>query len=137
MKVNPYCDKGQLVSFISVLFLAKLKGMTIEFHAPAGTVNEWVIDDIKKKLTELHKLDKEISRTQVYFRKRPIAFDGDYVCAIELTIYGSSIMVERSADSYRQAASHVIEELGKKVQEQLQKEKQNEPPDEIYSSVEV
>lgn len=111
--------------------------MTIEFQAPAGAVNEWVIDDIKKKLAEFHRQDKEIGRAQVYFRKRPIAFDGDFTCAIELTVYGSSIMVERSADSYRQAASDVIDELNIKIQEQLQKLKQNEPPEEIFSSVVV
>ncbi len=109
--------------------------MTIEFHTPAREVQEWVIDDIKKKLTEFHHRDKEISRAEVHFRKHPIAFDGDYVCEINLTIFGNSIMVQRSGDSYTQASREVLKELAEIIEDQIQKQK--EPPGEIYSSVRV
>jgi len=110
--------------------------MTIEFHNPAGAVQELVSYKISKKLTELYRLYKKISRAQVYFHRRRTA-DGDYICAIDLTIFGSSMMVERTAKSYDLAAWEVLDDLSKKVQKQLQKEKQNDPPDQIYSSVKV
>lgn len=109
--------------------------MTIEFHNPADAVPEWIIDDIKKNLVNLHHKDKEISRAQVYFQKQPIAFDGDYICEIDLTIFGSSIMVHRNADSYAQASREVLKELSEQVQQQIQK--QHELPDEIVSTVDV
>ncbi|MFI5195867.1 MAG: hypothetical protein ACHQD8_02140 [Chitinophagales bacterium] len=109
--------------------------MTIEFHNPADAIPEWIIGDIKKKLTDLHHQDKEISRAQVYFQKQPVAFDGDYVCEIELTIFGSSIMVHRNADSYALASREVLKELSEQVQKQIQK--QNELPDEIVSTVDI
>ena len=109
--------------------------MTIEFHTPAREVQEWVIDDIKKKLTEFHKIDKEISRAEVNFRKHPIAFDGEYVCEINLAVFGNSIMVQRTGDSYTEASREVLKELSKIVDEQIQKQK--ELPDDIYSSVKV
>jgi len=109
--------------------------MTIEFLTPIGEVHEWVIDDIKKKLTEFHQRDKDISRAQVYFRKNPKAFDGDFVCEIELTIFGNSVMVQRNADSYLLAEREVMKELPRIVDEQIHQ--QNEPSDEILSTVKV
>lgn len=111
--------------------------MTIEFHTPApfGEVHEWVIDDVKKKLSAFHHQDKEISRAEVYFTKNPVAFNGDHVCEIELTVFGNSIMVQRNAHSYMQAAKEVLHELAKIVQEQVRKQK--DLPDVITSSVRV
>jgi hypothetical protein len=111
--------------------------MNIKFDVPIGEIQEWVIDDIKKELTELHHKDKEISDAHVIFSYHPVAFDGDYVCEIELTIYGSSIAVRRGAGSYNDAARQVMKELTEKVQEQIQKQQENEPPDEIVSTVDV
>jgi len=118
-------------------FAVYMNRLRIEFHNPAGSVNEWVIHDIEQKLMEFHRRDNEISGVQVFFRTRPVAFDGDYICAMEATIFGSSIMVERNAESYQAAAGLVLEELGMKIDEQVQRQKRNEPPDEIYSSVRV
>jgi len=111
--------------------------MTIRFNTPPGDVQEWIIDDLKKKLTEFHQKDAEITAAHVSFHKRPIAFDGDYNCEIELVIGGSSIMVQRSANSYLQATRKVLEELNRIIEEQIEKQRQNEPPNIILTTVEV
>jgi ribosome-associated translation inhibitor RaiA len=109
--------------------------MHIEFHTPAGETQEWLLDHIKQKLTELHHEFDHISRAEVYFRKHPLADDGEYVVEIDLTIFGSSIMVEYTADSFVQSAREAIAELEKRVRDQ--EHEQKDPPDEIYSSVDV
>ena len=109
--------------------------MIIEFQAPAGAIQEWVIDDLKKKIIEFHHMDKDITYAQVFFRRQPIAFDGDYVCEIELTTYGGSIMVQRNGVNYVQAAKEVIKELTEKVQKRVLQHR--ELPDEVLSTVAV
>jgi hypothetical protein len=64
-----------------------------------------------------------------------VAFDGEYVCEIDLTIFGSSIMVTYSAESFVRSASEAIAELEKQVQ--IQVHKNIEPPDDLFSSVDV
>lgn len=108
--------------------------MNIEFHIPAGETQEWLVEHIEKKLTELHHEYEHISRAEVYFRKNPQAFDGEYVCEIDLTIFGSSIAVKQSAESFVRASSEVITELEKRVGEQIRKD--GDTPD-IISSVDV
>jgi hypothetical protein len=109
--------------------------MKIEFNTPPGEVHDWIIDDLKKKLTEFHQRDKEIYSAQVNFHKRPIAFKGDCVCVIELAVYCNSIMVQRNADSYLQASREVMKELSRIVLQQIHKQKQL--PVEILTTVDV
>ncbi len=100
--------------------------MTIEFHSPAppDEVHEWVIEDIKKKLTELHHLDKEVSWAAVYLTKNTAAFNGNYVCEIELTLFRNCVMVQRNAHSYLEAAKEVIKELTNIVNAQIRKHRE-------------
>lgn len=109
--------------------------MDMEFHTAVGDVKEWVIDHVKQKLIELHHREKEISRAQVYFREESGEKTGNKICEIDLTIFGSSLFVHRKANSYEQAMHEVLTELTERVEEQVRR--QNEPPDEITSSVEV
>lgn len=109
--------------------------MNIEFHNPKNDVREWVIGYAKDKLVELHKRDKEISRAQVYFKRKNTAQPDDKVCEIDLTIYGDSLFIHCSANSYEQAVRHAIQELTQKVDEQISKH--SEPPDELTSTIDV
>jgi len=109
--------------------------MTIEFDVPQGEVEEKVINFLRNELMEIHNRDKEISRADVSFRKQPAGEGGDHICEIAITIYGNSLLVLRSAGAYDQAARNVIKEITVKVDEQISK--QNDPPEEITSTVEV
>lgn len=105
--------------------------MNIEFYTPEGQVREWVINYIKEQLIELHKRNKKISRAEVYFRDQ----NSIKTCEVELSIYGDSISVQRSADKYEKAAREVLKELTAKIDEQAKIK--NEPPDEITSTINV
>ena len=109
--------------------------MNIEFHEPQGKVKVFVTDYLRDRLIALHRKDKEISRAQVYFRVQPDTSPDDKVCEIDLTIYGDSLFVHRSASSFEHAMRETLEELEKKIDEQLSR--QNEPPDELTSTVKV
>jgi hypothetical protein len=113
----------------------QINSMTIEFHNPDKEVAEWVIDFVRDKLMEFHARDKEISRAEVYFHKQPMAADGEYVCRINITIYGNSFFVRRNKQGYLEAAREVIAELSDLVDQQIKDQK--EPPDSITSSVKV
>jgi hypothetical protein len=105
--------------------------MNIEFYTPASQVKEWVINYIKEQLIELHNRNKIISRAEVYFRDQ----NAVKICEVELSIYGNSISVQRSADKYENAAREVVKELTAKMEEQAKM--RNEPPDEITSTIKV
>ena len=94
--------------------------MSIEFQTHSREVPEWVISDLTKKLMGLYRKNKNILHVQVSFNKRVIAFDGDYICEIELTIPGNSIMVQRNARSYAHAASEALDEILKIADEHTQ-----------------
>jgi ribosome-associated translation inhibitor RaiA len=108
--------------------------MNIEFDTPAGERHEGLLDRIKRKLIEFRKQDKQISRAKVRLRKDPSSAN-NCSCEIDLTIYGSSISVRSSTTSYERSTKQVMDELTKRVNEQVQK--QRDPPDDIYSSVRV
>ena len=105
--------------------------MNIEFYTPESQVKEWVINYIKEQLMELHNRNKKISRAEVYFRDQNVV----KICEVELSIYGNSISVQRSADKYENAAREVVKELTAKMEEQAKM--RNEPPDEITSTIKV
>lgn len=109
--------------------------MNIEFQAPQGQVKEWLINHVRNELMKLYHKDKEISRAAVYFREKANDPFHDRICEIDLAIYGDSVFVHRKADSYEQAAREALAELAQKVDTQMKK--QNEPPDEVTSTVKV
>ena len=110
--------------------------MNIEFQAPNEQVKEWVLSFVRDKLIEFHQSNKDISRAQVYFREEANTNkEVNKVCEIDLTIYGNSLFVQRKAGSFEQASKEVLAELAKKLE--AQNRSQNEPPDEITSTVKV
>jgi ribosome-associated translation inhibitor RaiA len=100
-----------------------------------GEVEETVIDELKRKLMELHKADKEIARAHVQLKHSPGSFNGQYVCEVDLTIFGSSIMVAAGGSNYLSASRKVLDEVTRQVQEQIRR--QNDPPDIMVSTVKV
>ncbi|MDP4252260.1 MAG: hypothetical protein Q8918_19350 [Bacteroidota bacterium] len=109
--------------------------MNIEFQTPSqGLVKEWILKSIRDKLVEFHQRDKEISKATVCFKEQAGLKTGEFVCEILLTIFGDSLFVHRSADSFEQAARLVLTELSEKVDKII---KQRETPDEITSTVKV
>jgi len=109
--------------------------MNIEFNAPVREVPEGIINDIKNKLTELHRKDKEISCAKVNFHKNHSGTEVDFTCEIELTIFGNSIMVGRNAPNYSLAAKAVLKEITEKVD--LQIHQQKDLPEQLFTSVVV
>ncbi len=108
--------------------------MNIEFHTPHGQIKEWILNSTRDKLLEFHLRDKEISKATVYFKEQAGPKREEYACEILLSIFGDSIFVRRSADSFEQAAMLVLTELSEKVDKII---KQRETPDEITSTVKV
>jgi len=108
--------------------------MTIEFHTPHGEISEATINFLKKNLMACYHRDPEISRAEVYFRKNGEPED-KCICEVDLTVYGNSLMVLRSAASFQQAAEEVVKEVNLKVDEWIANQK--EPPDQITSTVKV
>ena len=108
--------------------------MNIEFHTPRGRVDEADLNFVRDQLMELRLRFKDISRAHVHFRENG-EDNKDRICEIALTIFGSSLFVKRSAGTYQKAAREVLTELREKVGEQVKN--QNEPPDEITSTVKV
>lgn len=109
--------------------------MRIEFDMPAGESHEWLVNHLKQKLVELYRQDRHISRAGVQFSKNPRDLDNEYSCAIDLTIFGSSISVRSSGESYERSVRDVLDELSKQVDKQVRGLR--EPPDEMVSSVRV
>jgi hypothetical protein len=109
--------------------------MNIEFQTPHGQVNEWLISFIRDKILEFHHLDKNISKAQVCLSEQAGGETGAKKCEIELTVFGDSIFVHKTAVSYEEAAFEAVNELNARIEEVARKN--NEPPDEITSSVKV
>jgi putative sigma-54 modulation protein len=109
--------------------------MTIEFHSPHGKVKEWIVDYMKSKLIELHHLEPAISRAEVYLKEEPGVSAESKICEIDLTIFGESLFVRRSAGSFEEASREALDSLTADMQSQVGR--RNEPPDRITSTVKV
>lgn len=108
--------------------------MNIEFHMPHGRVAEKIINAVRDKLISLYRSYKVISRAEVYFKEQGRT-DRNKFCEIDLTIYGSSLSVQRSAGSFEQATGKTLKAIAEKVNEQISR--LHEPPDIITSTVKV
>ena len=109
--------------------------MTIEFHTPHGAISEDIISYIKDNLMSCYHRDPEISRAEVYFRKNHNDDGNTAVCEVDLTVYGSSLMVYRTSDNFRKAAEEVVKEVNVRVDEWISQQK--DPPDSITTTVRV
>jgi ribosome-associated translation inhibitor RaiA len=110
--------------------------MIIEIDTPKDVVPEILINKIKSGLTKLHHQFIDISRVTVHFREEtyhPLL--KNYICEIDVTIFGNSFAIIRKSDSFETSANEVMKEVSQKVNELVQK--QNEPPDEQLSTVKV
>lgn len=108
--------------------------LNIEFHHPQGRVEESDLNMIRDGLMELRQQFKDISRAHVHLKDSG-ENNNEKICEIDLTIYGSSIFLKRSAGTYLEAAKEVLGGLREKIAEQVKS--RNEPPDEITSTVKV
>jgi cell division protein FtsB len=108
--------------------------MNIEFHMPHGRVAEKVVKTVRDNLIKLYHSYKNISRAEVYFKEQGRT-DRNKFCEIDLTIFGSSLSVQRSAPSFQQATAKTLKAVADKVNEQI--EKLNQQPDIITSTVRV
>ncbi|HET9056721.1 MAG TPA: HPF/RaiA family ribosome-associated protein [Chitinophagaceae bacterium] len=110
--------------------------MIIEFHTPYGKISEKLLDTIRKELLELSHIYKRASRAEVLLKEDiTIIPSENKVCEISLAIYGDNIRVHSRTEKFEKSAKEAIKEL-KKMINKLRKE-QNEPPDQVTSSVKV
>lgn len=109
--------------------------MNIEFHEPHDEVKEWIINYMKEELMHVHRDYKEVGRAEVYFSERMNDLIPEKICEVDISAFGDSIKIKRIANSFDQAAREVIKELHEKLEEHLKT--QNQPPDEITSTVKV
>ncbi|HET9746270.1 MAG TPA: hypothetical protein VFP97_11195 [Chitinophagaceae bacterium] len=109
--------------------------MTIEFYNPQGEVPEYVISFIKEKLMEFYHRDNQIDDAEVVLRHQHISAGVDYVCEMTLNLYGESLMVHRSGNSYLQTAREVINEIAIQVESFYQRRK--DLPEQLHTTVKV
>lgn len=109
--------------------------MNIEFHYPAGTIPEGLVEKIERQIAVFHQEHPEISRVEVHFMNQPTVLNSEYGCRIDLTIFGNSLMVRRFGGSFAIAADEVLNDVNERLKER--KESQKDLPDPLYSSVEV
>ena len=110
--------------------------MIIEIHAPQGEVPEKLADEIKSGLTKLHQQFVDISRVTVHFREETYhPFLKNYICEIDVTIFGNSFSVSRKSDSFEESAGEVMKVVSEKINELAIK--QSDPPEEQISTVKV
>ena len=131
---NSFYLIGSLSENCSFFNPSQIFFMNIEFHNPKGQVKEWVVDYLKEQLTELHRRDKQISRASVTFKQHGLE-PFDKVCELDVTIYSNSLYIHRNAASYEQAMRDALDQLKEKIEQHIKL--QNEPPDELTSTVKV
>lgn len=108
--------------------------MNIEFDAPHNGVKEWLIEFVRDRLIQLHRIDKSLTRAQVNFKLNDKP-GMEKICEIEIPMFGSSLFIHRAASSFEQAARDVLDEVGFKIKERH--DTRNDPPDFVTSSVKV
>lgn len=110
--------------------------MIIEIHAPQGEVPEKLTDEIKSGLTKIHQQYVDISRVTVHFREETYhPFLKNYICEIDVTIFGNSFAISRKSDSFEESAGAVMKVVSEKINELANQ--QSEPPEEQISTVKV
>ena len=110
--------------------------MDIEFHTASGKVSEGLVRKIRNEMLNLSHLNKEISRAEIVLKEdTTINPPKNKVCEIRLTVYGDDLLSHSRTESFNNSTTGAIKELRKLVRQQVKK--QQEPPDEITSTVDV
>ena len=110
--------------------------MDIEFHTASGKVSEALVNKIRNEMLKLSHINREISRAEIILKE-----DGTFispenkVCEIRLSVYGDDLLSHSRTESFNQSAKESMKELKKLVMQQVKK--QQEPPDEVTSTVDV
>jgi len=109
--------------------------MKIEFNLIHAEVSGYIIDFVRDKLMEFHRENKEVANAEVSFRQTPGELKNNYVCQVVTTLFGESLLVQRSSSSYLQSARNVIKEISIHIEELLKRI--NEPPEEVITTVNI
>ena len=108
--------------------------MTIEFHTPNCKVSEKLINNTRNKMLKLSHINKEVSRAEIILKEDETFIPAENkVCEIRLTVYGNDLLARARTDDFETSAKEVVRKLNKMVKQQVKK--QNEPPDELTSTV--
>jgi hypothetical protein len=109
--------------------------MKIEINFLNAAVPELVIDFIKDKLLVFHRENEEVTNAEISFRRLPGETNKGFVCKVILTLFGESLLVQRSSSSYLQAARDVVKEISMRIEDVLKR--MDEPPERVVSTIEV
>lgn len=107
--------------------------MHIEINTGSQKIDEWIITDLKNKITRFYNADKNIENAIVRLKENNNY--GNKICEIELSLFTDPIFVHCEAKSFTEACRQAIEEITPLVDEEIKS--RNEPPDEIVSTVDV
>jgi ribosome-associated translation inhibitor RaiA len=109
--------------------------MKIEFNLMHVEVSGHIIDFVRDKLMEFHRENAEVANAEVSFRQIPWELKNNYVCQIVITLFGETLLVQRTTSSYLQSARDVLKEIAIRIEELLKRI--NEPPEKVITTVEV
>jgi ribosome-associated translation inhibitor RaiA len=110
--------------------------MTIEFHTAYGKVSEKLVNDLRNEILKLSHLNKDIKRAEVFLKYDTTIIGAENkICDIRLTVYTDNLLAHSRTENFEDSAKEAIKELKRMVKQQVKK--QNEPPDELLSSVKV
>ena len=109
--------------------------MSIEFYTPQSEVPEHVIYFLKEKLMDFYHRDNEIDDADVVLRHQHLPGANEFVCEVTLNLYGESLMVHRSGNTYMEAAKDVVDEIALKIGDFFKR--RNDLPELITSTVKV
>ena len=109
--------------------------MKIEFNFMHAEVSGHVIDFVRDKLMDFHRENNEVSNAEVSFRQIPWDLKNSYVCQVKITLFGESLLVQRSSSSYLQSSRDVLNEIAIRIEELLKRI--NEPPEEVVTTVTI
>jgi len=110
--------------------------MNIEFHTPYNKVSEKLITEIRNEILALSHLNKNISRAEVMMKSDAAIISAENkICDIRLTIYGDDLVAHTRTESFDNSAKEAIRELKRLVKQQVKK--QNEPADQVISTVKI
>jgi len=109
--------------------------MTIEFHIAHGKVSKKLLNDIRDEILKLSHINKDIVRAEIALKEDETMGPENKICEIRLTIYGDDLFSHSRTGNFKKSANEAITELTKLVNQQVKK--QQEPPDEMTSTVKV
>lgn len=109
--------------------------MTIEIHSPPLKVSEKTLDFIKKKVTDLSHAGENISRAEIFLIEENVPGTKTEGCKIRLDIFGDTLFVHQTANTFEKAARSAIKILRGMLKKRF--EARGLPPDKITTTVKV